>query len=91
VVNLEQMTASVSSPWLEMQNALRSLRRTTYVLSGFLVFALVVLGLMSIRGTLEVSLVFVIGLGPFITVILADLRQFCEGVMERIRQLSEKV
>lgn len=85
------MTASVSSPWLEMQDALKSLRQTTYVLSGFLGFLLLVLGLTWMRGALELSLVFVIVLGLFLTVIIVDLRQFCEAMAERIRQLSEHV
>ena len=87
---MESLT-SMRSPWLEMQDALRSLRRTTYALSGFLVVVLSVLGFRAATlAAFEVSLVFVVGLGMFLAVVLVDLRQFCEGATERIRQLGDR-
>ena len=88
---MEDMTARVSSPWLEMQAALASLRRITYVLSGFIGFSLVILALIGLQGVLDLSLLFVISLGLLLAVTIVELRRFCAAVTERIRQLSEQV
>lgn len=88
---MDKLVTASTSPWLKMDLAVRSMKndlRWQVVLSVFLGVLWIAL---AVSGRLDVG----IGLLALIAIGLAgtlhSLLQFCEGAMERIRQLSTMV
>ena len=86
-VNLvEPMVTAVPSPWLSMQEGLRSFSRTLIVLElGVLLLAILSIYSLLFGGVVDLTWIFLLAL----VWALNSLRRFCEGTVDRIRHLSE--
>lgn len=84
---MESMVSTAPSAWLTMENALARLSNDVVMVTA-LTAVLVVVSLVSIlRGTIDLGFLLAIA----VLLALRDLRHFCRGAMERMRQLGELV
>ena len=82
------MVSTASSAWLKMERGLRTFSVMLFVLQILaVVLAVASLVVFAFSGTLELSWV----VAAVLVIALAGLRRFCEGSMERLRQLSQLV
>lgn len=92
---MESMVSAAPSAWLKMENSLHGVSQWSRLLeiaSGVLV--LPILGrLLSSAPDAWITLLYVLlaGLAAAVALALASLRGFCEGAMERLRQLGQLV
>ncbi len=82
---------ATDSPWLEMQDAVRSLQKTKVPLAVFVALMWVVTAILLAQSRpIDMGVFFLAILGGFVAVVLHDVHQFCLGTMERVRQLGER-
>lgn len=85
---MASMVSTVPSAWLTMENALARLA-TDFTMVAVLTGLLVVASFVSFIRTGALDLGFLAAIAVLLA--LRDLRAFCRGAMERMRQLGQLV
>ena len=85
---MASMVSSAPSAWLTMENAMARLSTDVTIVS-VLTALLVVVSLVSLLRTGTVDLSFLLAIAVLLA--LRDIRLFCRGAQDRLRQLSDLV
>ncbi len=93
---MESMVAAAPSAWLKIEHSARTLATftRTFQIVGFLVLVILVARVLLVPNADGwVTFLYVVGFGMTLGIagVTATLRRFCEGTMERLRQLGTLV
>lgn len=85
---MDSLVSTAPSPWLKMERGLRTISQATQALMIIVLILVAASFLVFVRnGVFDLTWIGVI----FMVIALRGVSLFCEGAMERLRQLSQLV